>query len=214
MRRTLRSWFLLIGIISPILWPLPAQASWASHWVGELDKLVRGETYTMKYPGMIVQATEYLPEGTSHPALRVRPHPDGAYFLRSVTVVFDITFLTGDENGRAGQVMVSKPCSRFGSRDNRGLEIKGAKDSGGMEVIDIFPKNTKHLSFVWETAGDPVGAYSYLVELFGRSKHQRYGETVIPVFLSDEFLKVKEALKEAPDDELSHYGLKRLSQLK
>ncbi|KKQ74471.1 MAG: hypothetical protein US94_C0004G0012 [Berkelbacteria bacterium GW2011_GWB1_38_5] len=208
MRRTLSICSLVL--IMMVVMTTVSQASWLSHGIGELDKLVRGESYTMNFPGMVIQATEYLPAGTSHPALATRPHPEGAYFLQGVVVRFDITFLTGDYEGRPGQVMFSDSVKGISVKD---LLTEGAKDSGGMELVTTFRKETKRISFVWDTTGYPQGSFTYLVELFPRSKSQKYSEIAIPVFLAASFGEVKEALKDASDGTLKRYGLERYSQV-
>ena len=187
-----------------------AEASWVSHGVNELDKLVRGETYVMQYPGMLVQVTEYLPAGTTLPALNVRPHPEQAYVLRGVVCEVRITFLTGDYEGRPGQVIFS------GAPDGIVVDnpcIAGARDYGGMALVTTFPKDTKQIRFVWHTANYEPGAYTFLVEAFPRSKRQMYSETAIPVFLAASFDEVQPSLQNADDETLKRYGLRWLSEV-
>lgn len=209
MKRSTLIVYLLVAMVATMAAINAAQASAVSHGLGELDKLVRGETWTTNYPGFVLQVTEYNLQG-AQPGLDKRPHPDGAHYLKGVMVEFAITFLTGDYEGRPGQVMFSGEVAGF-TVDN--YTTDGAHDFGGMNLLTTFPKDTKRIRFFWNTAGYETGSYTFLVENFPRSKRQQYSEVPIPVFLAGTKEEVSAALANADNETLKRYGLRRLSQV-
>jgi len=146
----------------------------------------------------------------ANPALSKRPHPQDAYYLKGVMVEFSITFLTGDYEGRPGQVLFSGDVGGF-TVDN--LCLSDARDSGGMNLLTTFPKETKRIRFVWNTEGYETGSYTFLVENFPRSKRQQYSEVPIPMFLAASKADVSQALQNADNETLKRHGLRRLSQV-
>lgn len=200
-----RSTLAVLILVAVATMAIVAQASW-------LSKLVRGEQYVMNYPGYLVQATRHYDPSTS-PKLLHEPYSKDVYVLRGDKIVWEITFLTGDAEGRPGQVSLSIPYGTQPddepSKDNDADEATKPRDHGGMVLLKTWPKDTKHISFVVDTALYPSGSYNLLLETFPRSKRQGHGEIAIPFYVAPAFREVKEALKDEPDETLRKYGLRR-----
>lgn len=192
------------------------------------EKLVGG-IYTRNTPGSVTQVTHMIDPGQAKHGLDARPQEVNSFYLQSGLYVFDITFRTGDDEGREGDVLISKTVNLDDQsiyQDNpveKEITVKMAdgkdrkirvRDHGGMELLKVFPKNTLHVSFVLDPKQYARGSYAILVRMFERGRRQPHGDVTIPVFIAGTFEEVKESLKNADNETLKRFGLKRYSEVR